>query len=86
MDEALHHDLAGERADGRAREPGREQREREERRRRAAEERHERLVRALERRRRRAGRVLKNVLAAITSIAMLISPAIVIAMTTSILV
>ena len=49
VDEPLHHDLARERADGRAREPGGEQRQREERARGAAEERLERLVRGLER-------------------------------------
>ena len=83
-DEALHHDLTGHRADGRAREAGAEQREREERARGAAEDRLERLVRALERVDVASARCSKKTAAAITSIAMLISPAIAIAMTTSI--
>ena len=49
LDEALHHDLTGERSDRRAREARRDQREREERARRAAEQRRERAVRGLER-------------------------------------
>ncbi len=48
-DEALHHDLPGERPDGGAREARGDEREREERAGRAAEDRLERLVRAVER-------------------------------------
>jgi hypothetical protein len=48
-DEPLHDDLAGERPDGGARQAGREERDREERARRAAEQGHERLVRHVER-------------------------------------
>ena len=48
-DEPLHHDLTRERPDRRRREPGREQRDGEERPGRGAEDRLERLVRALER-------------------------------------